>query len=170
MNARASFFNMLGGGSAEERTYAGNEPVDPVVASIITNLDRLLNTRRGTVAHLPDYGIPDLAGVGHRIFLAKFKQPKHDDSVIFERIIEEAVRRYEPRLDKVRVTEVETPKKPGDEDEAKASPYRRQVVFYLTAILVDQQKPEDQQEGLRLITTISSFERARVLPAPPSDS
>lgn len=38
---------------------------DQVVLSILDNLQRLLNARAGSLAHLPDYGLPDLSEILH---------------------------------------------------------------------------------------------------------
>lgn len=32
-----------------------------VILSVLDNMQRILNTRAGTLAHLPDYGLPDMA-------------------------------------------------------------------------------------------------------------
>ncbi len=66
------------------------------VGSIIHHLQRMLNTRQGSVPIAEDYGVPDmtnfpsqdLAGAGKDIAGA----------------IRDFIRTYEPRLDKVRIT------------------------------------------------------------------
>lgn len=61
--------------------------------SIVENLTMLLKTRRGSVKHLPDFGIPDI------------KQIYFDEGTIdsVPRLIGETIMKYEPRLDNVRV-------------------------------------------------------------------
>jgi len=68
------------------------------VQSIKEHLALLLNTRRGAIPHLPDYGLPDssLVSMKDRIAIAKFGKD-----------IEETVRKYEPRLVRVRVKPIE---------------------------------------------------------------
>ncbi len=66
--------------------------------SIKDNLAILLNTRRGSISHLPDYGLPDSTQVSLKDW----------DSVIdFGKKIEETVKKYEPRLTQVRVKPLE---------------------------------------------------------------
>lgn len=69
-------------------TYGGK------VESIKSHLAILLNTRRGNLPHLPDYGLPDSSQVSmkDRIAISKFGKD-----------IEETVKKYEPRLANVRV-------------------------------------------------------------------
>ncbi|MFH1096361.1 MAG: type VI secretion system baseplate subunit TssE [Candidatus Desantisbacteria bacterium] len=65
-----------------------------VVEAIQDHLILLLNTRQGSVSHLPDYGLPDLS-----IVYSSF--PK---SVEFlQRSIKDTIEKYEPRLQNVRV-------------------------------------------------------------------
>ncbi len=68
------------------------------VQSIKEHLAILLNTRRGSIPHLPDYGLPDSSQVSmnDRIAIAKFGKD-----------IEETVKKYEPRLVRVRVRPME---------------------------------------------------------------
>jgi type VI secretion system protein len=66
--------------------------------SIRGHLSILLNTRRGSILHLPDYGLPDSTEVSmkDRYSIADFGKA-----------IEETVRKYEPRLTQVRVKPME---------------------------------------------------------------
>lgn len=68
------------------------------VNSIKEHLAILLNTRRGSIPHLPDYGLPDSSQVSMK-----------DSAAIsrFGRDIEETVKKYEPRLIHVRVRPME---------------------------------------------------------------
>ena len=66
--------------------------------SIRGHLSILLNTRRGAIPHLPDYGLPDSTEVSMR---------DRYSIVNFGRAIEETVRKYEPRLMQVRVKPIE---------------------------------------------------------------
>jgi len=68
------------------------------IDSIKEYLSALLNTRRGSIAHLPDYGLPDSTEISMKDW----------ESVIdFGKKIEETVRKYEPRLTQIRVRPLE---------------------------------------------------------------
>ena len=68
------------------------------VESIKEHLAILLNTRRGSIHHLPDYGLPDSSQVSMKDLVAITR---------FGKEIEETVRKYEPRLIHVRVRPME---------------------------------------------------------------
>lgn len=36
---------------------------DQVILSVLDNMQRILNCRAGTLAHLPDYGLPDMTKI-----------------------------------------------------------------------------------------------------------
>jgi type VI secretion system protein len=82
------------GGSAH-----GGEPTQGTVGAVREHLCLLLNTRRGTVGHLPDYGIPDLAGV-YAGLPASLETLRH--------AIKATIDKYEPRMQRVRVKLQET--------------------------------------------------------------
>ena len=70
-----------------------NEP-NQVILSVLDNMQRILNCRAGTLAHLPDYGLPDLTeiiqgmpGTAHQ-FLQTFRV---------------VLLKYEPRLKNINV-------------------------------------------------------------------
>lgn len=67
------------------------------VDSVIAHLGRLLNVRQGSVATLPDYGMPDFNDLAH-----------HDGRVVnpLRAAIAEVISRYEPRLTRLSVTYV----------------------------------------------------------------
>ena len=70
------------------------EPARNMADAVRHHLLLLLNTRRGTVGHLPDYGIPDLSEVydGLPASLETLRQA-----------IKATIEKYEPRLRKVTV-------------------------------------------------------------------
>ena len=68
------------------------------IDSIKEHLAILLNTRSGSIPHLPDYGLPDSSQVSMRDMKAIIR---------FGKEIEETVRKYEPRLIHVRVRPME---------------------------------------------------------------
>ncbi len=69
------------------------------IRSIQDNLHHLLNTRQGSIQHMPDYGLPDLQSVyqsfpnGKTLFLAQTKK---------------VIEKFEPRLEKVSLLEEHT--------------------------------------------------------------
>jgi type VI secretion system protein len=75
-----------------------NEQQSPAmqqVNSIISHLSRLLNTRQGSVAIAPDYGVPDMTNIPGDSIL--------DTRERIERVIGDVVRKYEPRLKNIRL-------------------------------------------------------------------
>ena len=69
--------------------------------SILGNLRRLFNARRGGLRHLPEYGLPDLSDV----------TASDADEVEGVRLaIRDAVQRFEPRLQQVRVQREPSPR------------------------------------------------------------
>lgn len=65
---------------------------DRVFESVLEHLERLLNTRQGQSATVPDYGIPALSDAGRAGQAAEMR-----------RAIEQAIRDFEPRLEGIRV-------------------------------------------------------------------
>jgi type VI secretion system protein len=107
------------------------------ILSIIDNLTRLFNTRRGSLDHMPDYGLPDITQVYRDL-------PYSIDGL--RAAIKDVVERYEPRLRRVRVEKHE---KEGDFD--------MRVSFIVSGELMKGQKVQFQ-------TTFTSNELAEVLP------
>ncbi len=71
-----------------------DENIRPLLRSVLKNLQRVLNTRRGNVETLPDFGIPDFTEIAHTM----------PESILqFQQAIRQTIRRYEPRLGHVRV-------------------------------------------------------------------
>ncbi|MFC1716202.1 type VI secretion system baseplate subunit TssE [Candidatus Poribacteria bacterium] len=90
------------------------------VQSIKEHLATLLNTRRGSLPHLPDYGLPDSSQVSmkDRVAISKFGKE-----------IEDTVKKYEPRLIHVRV-------KPTEEEPESTSDFR--LGFLLEARVINE--------------------------------
>jgi type VI secretion system protein len=105
------------------------------VISIIDNLNRLFNTRRGSISYLPDYGLPDITEVYRDL-------PYSIDGL--RRAIKETVAKYEPRLHRVRVKHQES------------DPYSMRLVFILSAEIQRGQR-------VQFRTTFSSSELAQVM-------
>lgn len=122
--------------------FADGHPIEAVsednrlVMSIISNLNNLFNTRRGFVAHLPDYGLPDITEIYRDI----------PDSVLkLQTAIRDAVEKYEPRLRRVRVEHQQT------------EPFAMRLVFLVSGELMNRQR-------VRFETTFSSTDPTQVRP------
>ncbi len=91
---KASVFDILNGEFLNGRRVVDCSSNQQLVFSITDNLTRLLEARRGySVAHIANYGIPDLTQVYH-----------DTDSVEFlRRAIDETISEFEPRLKNIRV-------------------------------------------------------------------
>lgn len=71
------------------------EPRQARVQSIRAHLERLLNAWRGTLVHLPDYGMPDMAEIYENL-------PYSIDHLVAE--VRRSIEKYEPRLLRIRVS------------------------------------------------------------------
>jgi len=109
------------------------------VQSIIDNLTRLFNTRRDSIAHLPDYGLPDISQVYRDL-------PYSIDGLRLA--IKNVVEKYEPRFRNVRVEKQEKNK---DEE------FDMRVSFIVTGEILKGQKVQFQ-------TTFASNDLAEVRP------
>ena len=67
---------------------------DQHTLSVLDNMQRILNSRAGTLAHLPDYGLPDMGQV-----LQGLPATAHG----LMRTLQETLTRYEPRLKTVNI-------------------------------------------------------------------
>ncbi|MGL5424608.1 MAG: type VI secretion system baseplate subunit TssE [Serratia fonticola] len=67
---------------------------DQVVLSVLDNMQRILNCRAGTLAHLPDYGLPDMSKI-----LQGMPGSAHELMVTLSAVL----LKYEPRLKKIDV-------------------------------------------------------------------
>lgn len=130
---KISLFDALSGDDRASRMRDGPDRSSERFQSIIRNLTHLLNTRRGSVGHLPDYGLPDLGSLYRGM-------PDSIDEL--RRSVQETIEKYEPRLNRVRV-KVQV---------ADASTMRLPLI--LTA--------EMDGERVRLMTTFSSREPVEV--------
>lgn len=89
-----SLLDVLQGRVGEGRGAAALRGTEARIGSILANLERLLNARRGAVAHLPGYGLPDISEVYRDM----------PDSISgLQQAIKETIEAYEPRLARVRV-------------------------------------------------------------------
>lgn len=62
---------------------------DQQILSVLDNLQRILNSRAGTLSHLPDYGLPDMG-----VILQGLPATAHD----LMKTMSRALLKYEPRL------------------------------------------------------------------------
>jgi type VI secretion system protein len=109
---KCGLFDALTGRFADGVRLSDVPEGDHRLRSILGNLGRLFNTRRGSLPHAPEFGLPDITDVSRAA-------PAEVESI--RRAIRESVERFEPRLRRVRV----------DQDVSDASsPY---LVFLLSA-------------------------------------
>lgn len=132
----ASILDVLSGGFANGRPVRSVREDRRLLWSVVSNLSRLFNTRRGSVTHLPDYGLPDLTTVYR-------DAPRTGDEL--RRAIKSSIEKYEPRLRRVRVDRKET-------DE-----FAMRLVFIVDAVLKDG-------ERVRFETTFESQRSTQVKP------
>ncbi|HLV33169.1 MAG TPA: type VI secretion system baseplate subunit TssE [Chitinispirillaceae bacterium] len=80
--------------------FLDNTPIDstPVknrrIKSIMDHLNRMFNTRKGSLPHLKDYGLPDISEI--------YRKMPHGIKELQE-AIQRAVEIYEPRMENVQV-------------------------------------------------------------------
>lgn len=135
----AGLIDVLVGHFLSGQAVADEAPQQHRLLSIIDNLTRLFNTRRGSLGHIPDYGLPDITQVYRDL-------PYSIDGL--RAAIKDVVERFEPRLRRVRVEKQEK-----DKDEE----YDMRVSFIVTAELLKGQKVQFQ-------TTFTSNDLAEVKP------
>jgi type VI secretion system protein len=133
----AGLFDVLSGSFADGRSLESVPRSEHRVTSIVTHLNHLLSTRQGTLAHLPDYGLPDISEI---------YRDMPDSIVDLQRAIKQTVERYEPRLQRVHVTYHETDR------------LNMRLVFLLGGELSDRRRVEFR-------TVFSSHEPVRVQPS-----
>lgn len=69
-----------------------------VILSVLDNMQRILNCRAGTLAHLPDYGLPDMT---------KILQGMPGTAHQLLKTFSDVLLKYEPRLKKITVVLLE---------------------------------------------------------------
>jgi type VI secretion system protein len=106
------------------------------VISIMDHLNRLFNTREGSLPHLKDYGLPDISEI--------YRKMPHGIEEL-QKAIKKTIEKYEPRLQKIKVI-------PKDSD-----PKEFRLVFILTGEL--------REGGLvRFQTTFTSMGSSSIAP------
>lgn len=132
----ASIYDVLTGSFDEGQPVSSVPEGRHLVWSVVSNLNRMFDTRQGTVEHLPDYGLPEMTMVYR-------DAPRSGEDL--RRAIKESVEKYEPRLRRVRVERRET------------SEHSMRLVFLLRAEL-------KTGEQIRLETTFESQRPTQVEP------
>lgn len=131
---RAALYDVLRGTFGDGTSLDAVDEYEHVLYSVVGNLTHLFNTRQGSLPHLPDYGLPDIAS-------AFRDQPHSIDDLSGS--IRKAVETYEPRLRHVRLEHRETDRS------------AMRLVFWLTAEMTQGQR-------VRLKTTFASENLAQV--------
>lgn len=132
---RAALFDVLEGRfGMEGPQLSAVSPSDYTLLSVIANLQRLFNTRKEALAHLPDYGLPDLTTI---------YRDAPDSFAILKREIRAAVERFEPRVQRVHV------------EIRDMQGAQMRITFILSGILIDGRR-------IRLETTFVSQELTQV--------
>lgn len=95
---RPSLYEMLYGNFAGGLDLHHVSEENQAILSVLDNMQRILNCRAGTLAHLPDYGLPDMTkilqgmpGTAHQLITT----------------LSEVLLKYEPRLSKISVVMLE---------------------------------------------------------------
>lgn len=96
MAPHRSLFQRLNRVASADRSLPGSEQ-DVLRASILQNLERILNSRDGMSLTCDKYGIPDLTQIVNGV-------PERVNEIT--RALEECIRTYEPRLTQVKVEHV----------------------------------------------------------------
>ncbi|MDK1703703.1 type VI secretion system baseplate subunit TssE [Serratia rubidaea] len=93
-----SLYDMLYGNFSGSLDLPLVSEENQVILSVLDNLQRILNARAGTLAHLPDYGLPDMSkilqgmpGTAHQLMTT----------------LSEVLLKYEPRLKGISVVMLE---------------------------------------------------------------
>lgn len=89
-----ALLDILTGQFADDQPISNTDPEHHLHCSIVSHLNRLLNCRQGSLSHLPDYGLPDVAEIyqGLPYSLNRLLQA-----------IKSVIEKYEPRLHQVSV-------------------------------------------------------------------
>ncbi|MCO7378515.1 type VI secretion system baseplate subunit TssE, partial [Enterobacter hormaechei] len=89
-----SLYEMLSGNFSGGLSLNQVSEQNQVILSVLDNMQRILNCRAGTLAHLPDYGLPDMTkilqgmpGTAHQLITT----------------LSAVLLKYEPRLSRINV-------------------------------------------------------------------
>lgn len=132
----AGLYDLLLGHFADGARVESVGRTDRRVQSVVSHLRYLFNTRRGSLQHLPDYGLPDVADA---------YRDNADAAEPLRAALKELIERYEPRLHRVRV------------DSRETDAHEMRLIFLVTGETAEGDK-------LRLETTFSASDLADVQP------
>ena len=90
----SSLYEMLLGNFAGGLNLHQVSEQDQVILSVLDNMQRILNCRAGTLAHLPDYGLPDMT---------KILQGMPGTAHQLLKTLSDVLLKYEPRLKSINV-------------------------------------------------------------------
>lgn len=93
-----SLYEMLCGNFAGGLALSQVSEENQVILSVLDNMQRILNCRAGTLAHLPDYGLPDMTRI-----LQGMPGTAHELMGILSAVL----LKYEPRLKSLTVVLLE---------------------------------------------------------------
>ena len=91
---RPSLYDILYGNFAGGLDLNTVSETDQVILSVLDNMQRILNCRAGTLAHLPDYGLPDMTAVLQGMPASAHQLMSTLSAVLLK---------YEPRLQRIAV-------------------------------------------------------------------
>lgn len=91
---RPSLYDMLYGNFVGGLDLHQVSEENQVILSVLDNMQRILNGRAGTLAHLPDYGIPDMT---------KILQGMPGTAHLLMATLSDVLLKYEPRLKSIQV-------------------------------------------------------------------
>lgn len=89
-----SLYDMLLGNFSGELALHQVSEENQVILSVLDNMQRILNCRAGTLAHLPDYGLPDMT---------KILQGMPGTAHQLKSALGSVLLKYEPRLKSINV-------------------------------------------------------------------
>ena len=89
-----SLYEMLSGTFSGGLSLNQVSEQNQVILSVLDNMQRILNCRAGTLAHLPDYGLPDMTKI-----LQGMPGTAHQLITILSAVL----LKYEPRLSRINV-------------------------------------------------------------------
>lgn len=95
---RPSLYEMLYGNFAGGLDLQQVSEQNQVILSVLDNMQRILNCRAGTLAHLPDYGLPDMT---------KILQGMPGSAHQLITTLSAVLLKYEPRLSRITVVMLE---------------------------------------------------------------
>ncbi|MEA1064778.1 type VI secretion system baseplate subunit TssE [Apirhabdus apintestini] len=96
--SQPSLYEMLTGHFAGGLEINQVSEENQVILSVLDNMQRILNTRAGSLAHLPDYGLPDMT---------RILQGMPGTAHLLLRTLSEVLLKYEPRLRRIDVVLLE---------------------------------------------------------------